>query len=72
MSRVIIDFNLPEEKPQVNLALNGEFYHNLLFKLNVDLKSWIKNGHHFKDADEVIRHIRNEIKNVNFENAEDL
>jgi hypothetical protein len=64
MPKAILEFNLPEEDNDYKLATNGHSYWSCLWNLMYDLdgvRSYLKYGHKFKDADEVLEWVQNYI-----------
>ena len=54
----ILEFTLPEEVDAFKLAQRGSAYFSFLFDLDQKLRGWLKYGHEFKTADEVMEKIR--------------
>jgi len=57
-------FKLPEEEDAFKLAQRGFDYYSFLFDLDNELRGWLKHGHKFKKPDEVMEHIREELRQV--------
>ena len=60
--KATITFNLPEEKDDHFLALNGAKYYSCLFTLDQEMRSIIKHGHDFKAVEDLAEHIRDFIR----------
>jgi len=49
-----LEFDLPEEQPEFNLACKAGELHSNLWDLTEQIRTWRKHGHRFKDADELL------------------
>jgi len=49
-----LEFDLPEEQPEFNLACKAGELHGNLWDLTEQIRTWRKHGHRFKDADELL------------------
>ena len=56
--KVILEFELPDEKNEFLLAVKGADYWNCLWELNQDCRTKTKYSHTFKDADEALEYVR--------------
>jgi GGDEF domain-containing protein len=59
--KATLEYNLPEDQREHEIALNGYKYCLILSDLDNDLRLYMKHGHGFKTADEVLEHIRQRI-----------
>jgi len=53
-----LKFNLPEEKSECDIAFHAMDFVLALSDLDAKLRSWLKYGHEFKNADEALEKIR--------------
>jgi hypothetical protein len=58
MPKLTIEFNLPEEQDEYELAHNASKMYDTLFGFSEDLRMWLKHGHEFKTADEALEAVR--------------
>lgn len=65
--KAILEFNLPEENFQHKAALQGPDLRLVISTLDNTLRGYLKYGHEFKNADDVIETIRKDLH----ENLED-
>ena len=71
--RATLEFNLPEEREDHNLAIHGLDFALVCWDMDVKLRNWLKYGHKFKTADEALEAARDylceamETHNVNFD-----
>lgn len=57
--KAILEFDLPGDQAEFNLAQLGSELHTLVFDmLNGDLRNWLKYGHKFATADEALEKVR--------------
>jgi hypothetical protein len=56
--KVILEFNLPEERDEHTLALKGREFWNCLWDLDQKCRNALKHGHSYKTADEVLEMVR--------------
>ncbi len=69
--KAILEFNLPEEKSEYNLATHGYNYWQCLWDLDQQLRTFIKHDHKFKSIDEALHWVRSEInENVDLDEIE--
>ena len=53
-----LEFDLPADNDAFKLCQRGSAYYSFLFDLDQKLRGWLKYGHEFKTADEVMEKIR--------------
>jgi hypothetical protein len=58
MPKIILEFNLPEEQDEYELAHNAAKFYDCLYNFSQELRTWYKHGHDFKDADDAVEKIR--------------
>jgi len=56
--KAILEFNLPEDAALHKWAVASADMASEIMDLDNNLRSWIKHGHQFKDADEALRTVR--------------
>lgn len=56
----ILQFNLPEDQREFDLAIQAPKTQSFLWDFSQQLRSWQKYGHQFKDADDAVAKIREE------------
>ena len=56
--KAILEFQLPEERVEHQLALDGGKWMSVMSNLDEKLRSWNKHGHEFKTADEALEAAR--------------
>lgn len=56
--KATLEFNLPEEEFDFKKATQGKNLYFAVSEFDNQLRNWIKHGHEFKDADEVLNEIR--------------
>ena len=62
--QTVIKFNLPEEKPEFNSAINGSLFQSVLFELaNHHIRGFLKHGHEFKTIEGALEWVREYIYN---------
>ena len=66
MSEVILKFKKPEEQYELDMALNGDLYHTIIFNLDNKCRGWVKHGHSFKSIEEALWAVRDEISESGF------
>lgn len=59
--KVILKFNLPEEKEELKLAQKGADYFSVLWDICQKTRSYLRHGHNFKDPDEVLEWLQEQI-----------
>ena len=59
--KAIIEFNLPEDNSDYVLCNNARKYFSCLYNIDQKMRAYLKHGHNFKDADEVMEEIRSDI-----------
>ncbi len=62
MPKAILEFQLPEENNEFKLAQRGSDYWTALWDIDQDLRGWLKHGHEFKSAGELMEHLRKDIR----------
>ena len=70
MPEYVIKFNLPKEEQDFKLAQRGKDYFCVIFKTLQEIRSYLKYGHQFKDADEALEKIRETLSEVQIEDIE--
>jgi hypothetical protein len=60
MSKVIFEFNLPEEQDEYDIMNQAPKVQRFLWEFNQQLRAWEKYGHEFKDANDALYKIREE------------
>jgi len=70
MPKVTITFNLPEEENELKLAQRGKDYFCIIFETLQEIRSYLKYGHEFKDADEALEKIRETLSEAQIEDIE--
>ena len=63
-----LEFNLPEEKTDFNLAIKSFAWYRTLLELDNQLRNWLKYGHDFKNTDAALNAIRTLITDSMHEN----
>lgn len=58
MSKAILEFNLPEDREEFEMASKGPDYYNALFDIDNHCRNSLKHGHAYKTPDEVLEDIR--------------
>lgn len=56
----ILQFNLPDDQREFDLAIQAPKAQSFLWDFSQQLRSWQKYGHQFKDADDALDKIREE------------
>lgn len=64
MPTITFTFNMPEEQSEFDMAYHGANYHSCLWGLDATLRGWIKYGHEFKSADEVLEAARKALADI--------
>jgi hypothetical protein len=62
--KAILEFNLPEDIIDFTKATKAQDYFHALWDIGVQLRSWEKHGHSFKDADDAVVQIREDFYKV--------
>ena len=62
--KVNLIFNLPEDEDDYKITQRASEYFDFLWELAMDVRGWLKYGHNFKNADEVLEEIRNRLAKV--------
>ena len=70
MPEYVIKFNLPKEEQDFKLAQRGKDYFCVIFKTLQEIRSYLKYGHQFKDADEALEKIREILSEAQIEDIE--
>ena len=52
-----LKFSLPEEEDAHKTALKGKDYYCILFELQQELRGYLKYGHKFNSAQDVLEHL---------------
>ena len=61
MPKVTIEFQLPEEQHEYEVASQSDKMQSLLWDYTQQLRAWHKYGHTFEDADDALCKIREEL-----------
>ena len=56
----ILEFNLPEDQREFDLAIQSQKAQSFLWDFSQQLRSWRKYHHNFKDANDALDKIREE------------
>ena len=56
--KLILEFHLPEEQKEAQLALDGSKWYCVAWDMEQVLRDYLKYGHKFKSVDEVLENIR--------------
>lgn len=59
--KAILEFNLPEEREEHELALKGGSWRNVVWELDCKLRNYLKHGHDFKKVDDGLESLRNDL-----------
>ena len=59
--KAILEFNLPEDQIEFDTACKAADYKLILSDLDEQLRSFLKYGHTFKDPDEALQMVRDEL-----------
>ena len=70
MPKVTIEFNLPEESQDLKLAQRGKDYFCIIFETLQEIRSYLKHGHQFQNADEALEKIRESLLEAQIEDIE--
>lgn len=54
-------FNLPEEQDEFKLSIDGNKWFSVCFELNNKLRDALKYGHSYKDANEALEAIQDDL-----------
>lgn len=63
MPKAKLEFDLPEDQDAFTLAIGGRDFWTCLWDLDNESRNFLKYGHSFKSADEVLEWVRQEIRN---------
>jgi hypothetical protein len=58
MPKAILEFQLPEEREEFEIANNGRDYYLALHEIDQHLRSCLKHGHDYKSVEELAEQIR--------------
>ena len=61
MPKIVMTFNLPEERYEHECALRGEAWKSIVYELSMFLRNALKHGHTYKSADEALEAIKAEL-----------
>jgi len=64
MPKATLEFNLPEERVEFKLASSALEYSSCLWDIKNILRQHYKYGHKFKDADEAVEKIYDEVLTI--------
>ena len=70
MSKVKLEFNLPEDSQDLKLAQRGKDYFYVIFKTLQEIRSYLKYGHNFKTIEEALEDIRDKLYEARIEDIE--
>lgn len=59
--KATLEFNLPEEEQEHLDAVNGTKWKILLMDFDRTLRNYLKHGHRFKDVEDCLRKLREEL-----------
>lgn len=59
--RATLEFQLPEERSEHMVAVHAMDFALTVFDLEEELRLWMKHGHKFSSADEVIEAVRQKL-----------
>ena len=59
--KAFLEFDLPSEQEAYDDAVRGMVWRSVVHQLDEKLRGWIKYGHEFKTADEVLETVRREL-----------
>ena len=60
MPKVTIEYNLPDEQHEYEVAVQAQKVQSFLWDFSKQLRSWYKYHHDFKNADDALNKIREE------------
>jgi hypothetical protein len=66
--KATLEFNLPEEQAEHYNAINGTAFRYCLQELDGELRNYIKHGHTFEDAHEVLMATRKHLHDLIHDN----
>jgi hypothetical protein len=56
--KATLEFNLPEEREEHQVALDGQKWAGIACGMNEQLRSWMKHGHGFANAEQALDETR--------------
>ena len=59
--KAILEFNLPEEYHEHLVAAHASDFTEIIRRMELELRGWLKQGHNFKDADEALEKVRDKL-----------
>lgn len=62
MPKAILEFNLPEDRVEHELAVYGSNWAYVVSNIDDILRGWLKYGHEFESADEALEEARKELR----------
>lgn len=62
--KAILEFNLPEDQHEYDLAVQSQRLHSFLWDFSQQLRSWYKYHNDFKDSNDALDKIREEFYNL--------
>jgi len=65
--KAVLEFNLPEEEDAHKMALKGNDYYCILFELQQELRGYLKYGHTFGSAHDVLEHFYDNLVKENLD-----
>ena len=68
--QIVLKFNLTGDKDDETLARRGKEFWSCLFELNKDVLSWIRHGHNFKSADDLLVEMRDRLVEMDLDCVE--
>lgn len=57
----ILEFKIPDDNNDFEMANQGPAYHSVLWDITQKIRTYLKHGHSFKNADEALESIQKEI-----------
>ena len=69
MPKVTIEFNTPEEAPELHDHMHGQHYCVALCNIDNHLRACLKHGHSYKDVEEALEGVREMIPHEIWENS---
>lgn len=63
MPKATLNFKLPEEQYEYKNAIHGGDWKSIVYEVSMFLRNKLKYGHEFKDANEALEAVRDELWN---------
>ena len=70
MPKVTMTFNLPEEEQDLKLAQRGSHYFSVIWMVLQQIRSYLKHGHQFQNADDALENIRETLLEAQIDDIE--